>query len=119
MAAFGIHELRRQTAEEFPEASYDEIFGGTRDRVVDAVKSANLGERAAKLRLPEVRRPERPDERRRGGRGAHDWAPTESMSAASGEDARLERLERLGGLHEKGVLTDEELAAEKKRILEE
>ena len=34
------------------------------------------------------------------------------------EDARLARLERLANLHEKGILTDEELAAEKARVLE-
>src|SRR6476620_8937728 len=34
MAAFGIHELRKQTEEEFPEATYDDTFGGTRDKVV-------------------------------------------------------------------------------------
>jgi hypothetical protein len=102
LAAFGIHELRRQTAEEFPGASYDEVFGGAKDRVVEAVKDANLGERAAKLRLPEMRRP-----------------PTASSaeSPAADEDARLERLERLAALHEKGVLSDEELAAEKARVL--
>jgi len=33
------------------------------------------------------------------------------------EDTRLERLERLAALHEKGVLSDEELAAEKARVL--
>ena len=38
--------------------------------------------------------------------------------ATSGEDARLARLERLGALHEKGILTDEEFAAEKTRVLE-
>src|SRR3954453_16888666 len=30
MAAFGIHELRLQTAEEFPDAGYGEVFGSTR-----------------------------------------------------------------------------------------
>ncbi|MFP5387758.1 MAG: hypothetical protein ACLGG5_00460, partial [Thermoleophilia bacterium] len=48
LAAFGIHELRKQTAEEFPEASYGDVVGRTKDRVVGAVKDANLGERAAK-----------------------------------------------------------------------
>jgi len=95
MAAFGIHELRKQTAEEFPDAEYDEVFGQTRDKVVSAVKGANIGERvgeqASKLRRPEVRRGE--------------------------EDTRLEQLERLAALHEKGVLSDEELAAEKARLL--
>jgi hypothetical protein len=112
MAAFGIHELRRQAAEEFPDAKFSDTFGGTRDKVVSAVKGANIGERASKLRLPEVRRP--PSE---GGADAGE-APTETL-AGSGEDARLQRLERLGSLHEKGVLSDEEFAAEKSRILSE
>jgi hypothetical protein len=112
MAAFGIHELRKQTEEEFPEATYDEVFGGTRDKVVGAVRDANIpervGEQASKLRLPE-RRP-RPSEH-----GAE--APTATM-AVSEEDARLQRLEKLGDLHEKGILTDEEFAAEKIRLLD-
>ena len=57
LAAFGIHELRKQAAEEFPDADYSEVFGRTKDRVVGAVKDANLGERASKLRLPEMRKP--------------------------------------------------------------
>jgi hypothetical protein len=105
LAAFGIHELRKQTAEQFPDADYGDVFGRTKDRVVDAVKDANLGERAAKLRLPEMRKP-----------AAGDESATATLPADS-EDARLARLERLATLHEKGVLTDEELAAEKKRIL--
>lgn len=108
MAAFGIHELSRQTAEEFPDAQFSHTFGGTRDKVVSAVKGANIGERASKLRLPEVRRPEAE------GTAAAD-APTEVL--ASDEDARLQRLERLGSLHEKGILTEEEFATEKLRVL--
>jgi hypothetical protein len=115
MAAFGIHELRKQTAEEFPDATYDDLFGHTRKKVVSAVKEANIpervGEQAAKLRLPEVRR--------RGGEGAAPGASeaaTETMPA-SAEDARLGHLERLGGLREKGILTEEEFAAEKARLL--
>ncbi|HET7444950.1 MAG TPA: SHOCT domain-containing protein [Solirubrobacterales bacterium] len=112
MAAFGIHELRKQAAEEFPDAKFSDAFGSTRDKVVSAVKGANLGERASKLRLPEVRRPVEEGEE-------HSEAPTQAMPAAGGEDSRLARLERLGALHEKGVLTDEEFAAEKARILGE
>ena len=37
--------------------------------------------------------------------------------AAAPSDARLEQLERLAGLREAGVLSDEEVAAEKRRIL--
>jgi hypothetical protein len=97
LAAFGIHELRRQATEENPDLTYEDIFGGTRDRMVGAVKSANLGERASKLRLPEMRRPD-------GGDGG-------------GDDARLARLERLGELHEKGLLSKEEFDAEKAKVL--
>ncbi len=103
MAAFGIHELRKQSTEEFPDATYDDVFGRTRDKVVGAVKDANLGERASKLRLPERRTDEE---------GAE--APTQALD---GDDARLARLERLADLREKGVLTDEEFAAEKTRLL--
>jgi len=105
LAAFGIHELRKQASEEFPDADYGDVLGRTKDRVVDAVKDANLGERAAKLRLPEMRKP------------ADSAEASTATLPADNEDARLSRLERLATLHEKGVLTDEELAAEKARIL--
>ncbi len=111
MAAFGIHELRKQTADEYPDASYDDVFGGARDKVVGAVKDANIGERvgeqASKLRLPEVRKP--------GGEDSGE-APT-AVAPLSEEDARLERLERLAELRDKGILNDEEFAAEKSRLL--
>jgi hypothetical protein len=104
LAAFGIHELRKQTAEENPDADYGEVFGRTRDRVVGAVKDANLSERAAKLRLPEMRKP------------AETPGPS-SSPAGDDQDSRLARLERLATLHEKGVLTDAEFEAEKARAL--
>jgi hypothetical protein len=102
LAAFGIHELRRQSHDENPDASYEAFFGKTKERMVGAVKSANLGERASKLRLPEVRRPD--------GDGAGGGGRVE-------EDARLERLAKLGELREKGVLSDDEFAAEKAKLL--
>ena len=73
--------------------------------MVGAVKDANLGEHAAKLRLPEKRKPTDESE-----------APTATLPA-NDDDARLARLERLATLHEKGILDDEELAAEKARVL--
>src|ERR1044072_5210993 len=42
--AFGIHELRRQSEEECPDVQISDCFGGAKDRVVGAVKSAKLGE---------------------------------------------------------------------------
>jgi Short C-terminal domain len=106
-AAFGIHELRRQSEEEFPEAQLGDYFGGAKERVVGAVKSANLGERASKLRLPEMRKPG----------GEEGAGPPPAVEHGGEEEGRLHRLERLADLHEKGVLTDEEFAAEKARVL--
>ena len=101
LAAFGIRELRKQTEAEFPDAELSEMFGRAKERLVGAVKGANLGERASKLRLPEMRK-----------------AGGESAAApADDEDARLARLERFATLHDKGVLSDAEFAAEKARIL--
>lgn len=106
--AFGIHELRKQTSEEFPDAALDDYFGGARDRVVGAVKSAEIGERVSKLRLPEVRRP---------GGGEGEASSEGAAAPVDDEESRLRRLERLADLHAKGVLTDEELATEKARVL--
>jgi len=116
MAAFGIHELRKQSEEEFPDAAYGDVFGRTRDKVVSAVKDANIPERvsdqASKLRLPE-RQP-----------GGEEQEPPPSAPEpptttlpVDAEDARLQRLEKLGELREKGILTDEEFAAEKTKLL--
>jgi hypothetical protein len=108
MAAFGIHELRKLTAEEFPDAKFSDTFGASRDKLVSAVRGANLGERAAKLRLPERRRPTPPP------------APPVTEAATEvidEEDTRLERLEKLAALRDRGILTEEEFAAEKARVL--
>jgi hypothetical protein len=104
LAAFGIHELRRQSERENPDASLDDIFGRTKERVSGAVKSANIGERVEKLRLPEARKGER-------GGGA--------AAGGDDQDSRLSRLEKLADLKEKGVLSEEEFAAEKARAMGE
>jgi hypothetical protein len=116
MAAFGIHELRRQTEEEFPGATYGDVFGRTRDKVVSAVKDANIPERvsdqASKLRLPE----RRPGAEEQESPPSGPEPPTETLPVDA-EDARLQRLEKLGELRDKGILTEEEFAAEKARLL--
>jgi Short C-terminal domain len=113
LAAFGIHELRKQACEENPDLSFDDVFGRTRDRMVGAVRNANIGERvgetASKLRLPEVRMP--------GGNGGEGATGPGADGGTDREELRLRRLERLGELHAKGVLTDEEFASEKARVL--
>ena len=129
MAAFGLHELSKQTEEEFPGLTFGEVLAPTRARIGTAVSDAKLGERASKIKLPDVKRPEAkrpggigiPDVRRPGARGGRraDAAPRPPSRAEvmQEEDARLSSLERLATLHEKGVLSDEEFATEKDRLL--
>ena len=68
-----------------------------------AVKSANIGERMEKLRLPEARKG---DGEKGGDAGGGD-----------DQDTKIARLEKLGDLKEKGVLSDEEFAAEKAKVM--
>jgi hypothetical protein len=116
-AAFGIHELRKQTLREFPDASFDDTFGRTRERVAEAVRSADIGERVSKLRLPEVRAPRGPGAEDGDGEPGGSTPSPAPVAAPEPADSRLARLERLGELREKGVLTEEEFAAEKRRVL--
>ena len=106
MAAFGIHELRKQTAEEFPDATSATPSAGPGTGSSARSKAPTWASAPRNCACPKCAAPSQ--------RGAE--APTEPL-ATSGEDARLQRLERLGTLHEKGVLTDEEFAAEKSRVL--
>lgn len=45
------------------------------------------------------------------------YAPPPPAPAAPAEDDMMAKLEQLGALHDKGILTDEEFAAEKAKIL--
>jgi Short C-terminal domain len=139
MAAFGLRELSRQTEEEFPGLTFGEVFATPRRKIATAVSDANLGERASslgerasKMRRPEVKRSSGvglPDVRRSTGGRGHDRGRNAEGAPAlpeepptqviDDEDARLSRLERLGTLHEKGVLSDDEFAAEKARLFKE
>jgi hypothetical protein len=131
MAAFGIHELSRQASEEFPGLTFGEVLAPASRQISKVVADANLGERASKIKLPDVKRPEAkrpggmaiPDVRRPSGRGGRGRGappapqPPSKAELMREEDARLSSLERLATLREKGVLTEEEFAAEKARLL--
>jgi hypothetical protein len=137
MAAFGLRELAKQTDEEFPGLTFGDVVAPTRKRIDKAVTDAKLHERASKIKLPDVKRPDikRPDIKRRSGMGIPDVRrpnggrgsgnrgepaappPPSRAEAMQEEDARLSSLERLATLHEKGVLSDAEFAAEKARLL--
>jgi hypothetical protein len=87
LVALGVQALRRQTAEEFPEAT----AGATRASVREAAGRAQHAVFGA----------------RRSAAG--------SASAAS--TGRVEQLERLAHLHDTGALTDDEYATEKTAVL--
>jgi len=88
-AALGTEMLRRQVIREFP----DLVTTHSPDGV-----ARGMWERMQEARDARV---------------AHRAAPV-----AAGGDARVDALERLAKLHDSGVLTDDELAKEKTRIME-
>lgn len=104
--AFGFEVLRRQTAREFPEgerrialdlrAALGRVGknGGGRAAASDGV----LGDAAPTTESPTVE------------------APTVTVARTTSMDP-VERLERYAALHDRGVLSDEEFAAEKEAIL--
>jgi hypothetical protein len=91
--AIGMEALRRQMIREFP----DHVSTGTPEGIAQSLAD----------RMRESR------ERRVVGRAA----PTEALPGALSGASRLEELERLAKLGDQGVLTPEEVATEKSRIL--
>jgi hypothetical protein len=89
LLALGVEVLRRQVIREFP------------DRVTTWSPEATAQALAERMRERRERR-----------------VATGTATAATPDEQRLAQLERLARLRESGVLTDEELAAEKKRVLE-
>lgn len=86
--AIGVEALRRQVIREFP----DRVTAGSPAGVAHAIAD----------RMREAR---------------ESRAASRSATAAPAGDSRIDQLERLASLKESGVLSDEELAAEKQRIL--
>lgn len=92
LAATGIEALSRKSRHEFPDARSGDWILGMRQRAQRAGAEAG----------------------RRIGSAIRELAEDDRHP----DDAKLDRLERLGQLKEKGVLTAAEFRAEKKRILE-
>lgn len=90
LAAVGLEALMRKTASEFPDARAGEWRVTMQQRAKQAAQGA--GKRIGS-------------------------AVKELATERDGEDARLDRLERLGELKARKVLTDAEFKAEKKRLL--
>jgi hypothetical protein len=89
LAGAGVEALRRKTHQEFPDAKRGDWVAGMRERARRA--SAEAGRRIG--------------------------SAAKGLTESHPDDARLERLERLGELKEKGVLTAAEFKAEKQKVL--
>jgi hypothetical protein len=97
--ALGVYLLRRDTAREFPDAKPGEATAELRQRI-----SARRSWRTV------------------GGSERDGLTPTARATGGSSggrgdEHSRLEVLERLTSLHERGALTDEEFASEKSLVI--
>ena len=93
LAGAGVEGLIRKTRHEFPGATRGDWMAGMRERARQA--SAETGRRIGSALRELTDDDKHPD------------------------DAKLDRLERLGELKEKGILSRAEFRSEKKRILEE
>jgi hypothetical protein len=89
LVLLGVEALRRQTAQEFPEANREEAAARRREQLSRLVTSVR--------------------ERRSAG------APAEP--GAGGGDTRLEQLERLARLRDTGAIDAAEYEREKQRLL--
>lgn len=103
----GLEVLRRQVAVEFPGRTTDEVRASVRSSVSNVVSAARRGNGAkAETAAPGPV-----------GTAAAAVAVREATAtAAPPQESRLEQLERLAALHDRGALSDQEFAAEKRRL---
>jgi hypothetical protein len=104
LVAIGFVALRRQTQREFPDADgtgFD--LSWLRDRGSAAAGGARRVASSAAARVS--------------GSGTEEPESAPAPPAADPAEARIGQLERLAKLHDAGVLDDDELAAEKQRLL--
>jgi hypothetical protein len=96
LLVLGTEALRRQTAQEFPDAALadDEGLRDSWRRM-----RASMSDRVSDMRA---------------GRARHG---ADSTAAAAPEGARLERLERLASLRDRGILSDQEFEQQKREVL--
>ena len=92
MAAIGLEALRRKTAHEFPDAQRGDWVAQTRQRAKRITADAG----------------------RRIGDAINELTDDDKHP----EDLKLDRIERLGELKEKGLLTEAEFKAEKRKLLD-
>jgi len=110
LVALGVWALRRQVAVEFPDASVSGAQASWQERVEHA--RVAMRERLSRAREHAPRLGASPSAV---GNGAGPGIGSASAAASPAE--RIALLERLAALHAQGVLSDQELAAEKAALL--
>lgn len=120
-AVIGVKALKKETATEFPGGEpWKPDFGKLRSHVSRATDRLPSMKEVGENISDTIKR-DKP-----GAGGAESERPTAVMPAGTQapaptddqiESSRLDRLEKLASLHDRGVLTDEEFAAEKQRLL--
>ena len=114
LAGIAAFLFRQRLVEAYPDAGFGDSLAGLGDR---------SREKAKELWSKRPRRSPAPDSEAEAGPAATGAAETRVMAAtppaesADPETARLDQLDRLAAMHERGVLTDEEFAEEKRRLL--
>jgi hypothetical protein len=123
LIALGIRELRRMTMSEFPDiepwtgmTKLRAATGRAWKQLIGSKRSKSAGDKAASADQSQVS-PTAVQPRPIPQARSAERAPVQTD--ADDFEVRIARLERLASLHERGILTDEELAAEKARILGE
>src|SRR3954447_5486262 len=112
LLAVGVEALRRQIIREFPDATREEATRRYRERWDNLV--AGSRRRGGSLRAGASRTAQSATTAIASTR---DAASERFSSPQDASDPRLQQLERLAQLRESGILSDEELRAEKERIL--
>jgi len=112
LLAVGVEALRRQIIREFPDATREEATRRYRERWDNLV--AGSRRRGGSLRAGASRTAQSATTAIASTR---DAASERFSSPQDASDTRLQQLERLAQLRESGILSDEELRAEKERIL--
>jgi Short C-terminal domain len=108
VVVIGVVALRRETAREFPEATLDEDDPGVLTKIGSA---AGRGGKAAAGAVGRAR------DATSEARASRSAAKEAQGALPPGDGDRYAELERLASLRDRGVLTDEEFAAEKASVL--
>lgn len=94
------------------------VIAGTATAVSNGVSRRQYGRWEKKAQQEQQQQqPQQPQQPQQAAPPAPAPAAAPAAPAAGGMDDKIEQLKQLGELHEQGILTDEEFAAQKAKIL--